>query len=338
MKLCLVLPDAFPARALEGRDWTRTAPALATLCARGSVVQTPWYGVDEWIIAEHGIDDPCRAAPAALSLAADGHDPGDGWWLRADPVHVMVTRDALVLGDVPMRDIAAAEAAELVATLNAHFRDEGLVFLAAAPDRWYVALPGPVDIGCPPPETVRGRALESFLPQGRDARAWRARLNEIQMALHEHPVNAAREERGALSVNSVWPWGEGCLVRLPEARYGQVWSDRPTIVGLACSTGIGAGEAPVDAAQCLERLGEDDLVVLDSPSLEAVMAEDGRIALAALERDWFAPLLAALRNGRPESLRLLCAAADAPIALDIAVRRRELWQVWRRVPTMSLVT
>ena len=36
-------------------------------------------------------------------------------------------------------------------------------------------------------------------------------LNEVQVLLHQHPLNAARQTRGLPPVNSVWFWGAGRL-------------------------------------------------------------------------------------------------------------------------------
>ena len=53
------------------------------------------------------------------------------------------------------------------------------------------------------------RNLRECLPGGRDAVRVRALVNELQMLLHEHPVNERRAARGLPAVNSVWLWGAG---------------------------------------------------------------------------------------------------------------------------------
>jgi hypothetical protein len=46
------------------------------------------------------------------------------------------------------------------------------------------------------------------------AKKWRQMQNEIQMIWHDHPVNAARMERGELPINSVWLQGVGSLSQI----------------------------------------------------------------------------------------------------------------------------
>ena len=55
----------------------------------------------------------------------------------------------------------------------------------------------------------RGRCARSFLPTGEDAMRWHQLFNGIQMLLHAHPLNEAREARGELPINSLWLWGAG---------------------------------------------------------------------------------------------------------------------------------
>jgi hypothetical protein len=54
---------------------------------------------------------------------------------------------------------------------------------------------------------VIGRNVDRWLGSG--ARLIRRLQNEAQMLLHEHPLNAERERRGLLAVNSFWLSGAG---------------------------------------------------------------------------------------------------------------------------------
>src|SRR3546814_5998711 len=46
--------------------------------------------------------------------------------------------------------------------------------------------------------------IHDLLPAGNDGRRWRAVLNEAQIVLHNHPVNAERVRSGRMPVNSLW--------------------------------------------------------------------------------------------------------------------------------------
>ena len=87
----------------------------------------------------------------------------------------------------------------------------------------------------------------------RDASRWHRWMNEVQMALHECPVNVERERRGAVPINSVWPWGAGSLPPAPEAPVPlvQAWSDDVLVRGLARRAGIEHGATPAGAREWL---------------------------------------------------------------------------------------
>ena len=57
------------------------------------------------------------------------------------------------------------------------------------------------------PLALMGEDLGDWWPTDDAWRAWRKRVNEIQMAWHDHPVNRAREHRGLPAINSVWLYG-----------------------------------------------------------------------------------------------------------------------------------
>ena len=63
---------------------------------------------------------------APLTLAADGGDPEEGYWLRADPVHMRIHRNQLVLCDTSVFAVSLDEARAFVESMNAHFNPEGL--------------------------------------------------------------------------------------------------------------------------------------------------------------------------------------------------------------------
>ena len=162
---------------------------------------------------------------APYSLLADGGEPERHFWLRADPVHLRLVRDQLVLADSTVFEISRGEAEALVETLNRHFAGE-LLFYPMHPERWYArpahwpanlqahllpGIAGRIDFETTPLAAARGSGITAHLPTGPAAARFQVLMNEAQMLLHEHPVNLEREARGALPVNSVWFWGGGTI-------------------------------------------------------------------------------------------------------------------------------
>ncbi|MDH4094798.1 MAG: hypothetical protein OEV81_08425 [Betaproteobacteria bacterium] len=269
-------------------------PALELLLARGRATRADPQGAAAWLGRACGLDP----VPAGALTAGEA-----GFRLRADPVHYRVLRDRVVIVPATALDARAADA--LVGTLNRHFagRHE---FRAATPDAWTMSsAPAPID--APPAAEVWGRDFAECMP----AAPWPALLNEIQMALHDHPANEGREA----AANGVWLWGAGELPAALRAPWRSIASDDPLARGLARAAGIESHAAPRAAAEWLAALPGAGRHLVQLGALEGAMDEA-----------WFAPLLEALRAGRLGMLTLH--APGAGLAVEAA--RHDLRRFWRR--------
>jgi hypothetical protein len=154
-----------------------------------------------------------RAWPlAAITREFEAGDAGGDAWLRADPVHVRPDLGGarlLAWGNLQLQD---SEADALLRELKPLFGDTGFPISRTSGERWYLRLPREAKTPefAPPSESL-GDDLLRHLPEGPDGRRWRSLLNEAQILLHQHPVNARRQERGLPTANSLWFWGAGAL-------------------------------------------------------------------------------------------------------------------------------
>ncbi|MBM3392284.1 MAG: hypothetical protein FJY34_09980 [Betaproteobacteria bacterium] len=328
----LVVPGLlWPKDSVAGVTRGLDLPALNTLFGRGRRARGPALAPERWLCGAFGIrGGELREFPiGALRLLGEGLDPGTGAWLCADPVHLRFSRNTLVV-DAAGPDLAADEAAQLVAALNGQLGEFG-EFLAPHPRRWYLRAKRAPRLLTHSPAAVAGRTLEPFLPQGEDAGAWRRLINEAQVILHNHPVNAAREAAGRATANSVWPWGAGSLPEQAAAPAAQVLADHPLALGLARRAGARAVPLPpgFDAAV------PQGLTFLDalSEAAQHLDAAAWRAGLAELEARWFAPALAALKAGRLRGLRLSALGDEATV--DVTIVPGNLWKLWRRPITLA---
>ena len=193
-----------------------------------------------------GADWPVAALTALVDACAD---QGCGFRLRADPVHLRADIDDLVLFDASDIDLSPDEAMALARTVNDALGPHGPHIDAAHPHRWYVAPDAPARIATTPLSRAAGARVSEALPRGPDAARWPRWMNEVQMALHECPVNVERERRGAVPVNSVWVWGAGSLPPAGDAPapFVRVWTDDALLRGLARHSGVECGASPASA-------------------------------------------------------------------------------------------
>jgi hypothetical protein len=311
----LLIPDFFSSAG------TGRLAAAETLVAKGRCRRLAPASAEEWLFGRFGVPRQRDWPAAPYALLADGGAPAQHYWLRADPVHLLAGNGSLTLA-AGAPGVPRAEAEALVETLNRHFGADFL-FYPMQPERWYLRLAAAPELRTTSFREARGRTLGEILPSGGDAMRFNALMNEAQMLLHEHPVNAAREARGAPAVNSIWFWGGGTLAAPGARPFGAVVADDPLVRGLALAAGIAARVLPANAEAMLAACG-DEGVVLVIPHAPEDAAD--RTA-PALERDWFAPLLAALRSGRIGMLTLHLAGREA--FLEIEITRSDLRHFWR---------
>jgi hypothetical protein len=333
MNVHLAVPDLlWPDR--ESRAAADPGPlgALETLIARGRRTRGTAADLESWLLAAWRAD-----SAAAHTLVADGGEPGSHYWARADPCSLRVSREHLVPLDPAMFEISRAEAEALVDHLNRHFADHGLVFHPLQPQRWYVRIDAPWPHVAPPLAAARGKPLA--VHPGADPNAARsaAFATEIQMALHDHPVNQAREARGEPPVNAVWLWGGGRSARPGARPFRRVRTGDPLAAGLALGSGAAVLPLAADAERWLRACGDEgvELLVLDALRDPAAYGEveRWRERLAALERDWFAPLLDALGRGRIGMITLHAIGAGG--AFDAETTRQDLRRFWRRRQSLA---
>ncbi|HSO06872.1 MAG TPA: hypothetical protein VLW45_06515 [Pelomicrobium sp.] len=308
-------------------------PALARLLSRGDPAAAPARSLNEWLLEAYAVPRQLDLPVAPLTLRLDGGAPDGDYWLRADPIHFRVDRDRVTLADAGAFVLAEAEAAALTDALNRHFSGEGLAFVAPGPARWYLrADPAPDLVTRPLPEAVGGAAADA-IANGADAARWRRLQTEMQMVLHEHPVNAAREAGGTPPVNGVWLWGGGRDPAPTARRFGTVAANDALARALAQRTDAFLGDAATAETWLASATGDEGLAVLDQLT-GAAQYGDGygfREALAALERDWFAPLTRALETGRIARLVLY----PLPQPRRVEVTPSALRKFWRRVKPLS---
>ena len=327
--MLILIPHLFPDnRLLEVATQNLCLPALETLLGRGSLQACPADGTEAALCLALGIARQQDWPLAPITLEADGQQTGDAYWLRADPVHLQLMRDRIVLTDPGMLDVSQLEADELLTSIAQHF-GEALSPIQLHPQRWYLRLPHPPRLTTTPLSVASGRNIDSIQPQGEAAQHYRTLLNELQMLLFAHPVNQERELRGALPINSVWLWGGGVKPETTQAGLS-LYANAPE----ACALGKygGARVFPMPAKLEKSLIQKESVIQLDAltPAGLCGDAYAWREALRAMEQDWFVPLLVALRTVDSKGVHL----SDPVNGKSLFLKRTDAWKIWRRSRTL----
>jgi len=320
----LFLPKDFAAEVSAGLS----VPALQKLLGRGRSEILEPAPLEDLLCRLFDITSQGDAPIAPISAAFDGL--AAGCWLRADPVHLNLQRDQLLLaGVMPDRD----EARQFCASLNEHFAGQGMEFFAPHPQRWYVRLDALPRIRTTPLSEVIGGDVRRVLPTGEDAARWHQVFNEIQMLLHAHPLNQVREARGELMINSVWLWGTGGSVGTLQKSYDSASSDDVLIEMFAAAADIPFAAWP---EKWNEDSGDGRQLLVWTGLRSALQRGDlaaWRSALQDFEAGYLQPLWQALRSGKIERLELEIPGDDGIRRLSL--KRGDTWAFWRRARRLA---
>jgi hypothetical protein len=297
-------------------------PALEKLLGRGRSEILQAVPLENHLCELFGVTCAADAPIAPVSAAFDGLEAG--YWMRADPVHLRLQRDQMLLAGVMPGD---DEAEQFCASLNEYFTGQGMEFFAPHPQRWYVRLDELPRILTTPLSGVMGGNMRGALPTGEDAARWHQLFNEIQMVLFAHPLNQSREERNEPMINSVWFWGGGeSSVPLLNNNHAYVSSDEILVEMFAATAGI-----PFTAWPKQWNIASEGKQLLVWTGLRSAL-QRGDLAgwqdsLQGFENGYAQPLLQALRSGRLAQLELDILGDDG--IRRFSLKRGDTWAFWR---------
>lgn len=267
---------------------------------------------------------------AALTRQLDAGDARGYTWLRIDPGCVrpaMASARLVACGDL---GLSSVECEALLKPLKPLFGDEGFPISAPVPSRWYLCLP--VDTHLPTfaaPSAVLNDDLFAHLPDGAAGQRWRRLLNEAQIILHNHPVNAARTRAGKLPANTVWFWGAGRLPEQVRSAHTMVFSDDAVVAGLCALAGITCrpGLLPSAGSAGVQQTGgEGALERLELAEARGALLDLRRLPdLALLDAGWLQGLIDAVARRAMDALVL-----DFGDGLLLRWRAVHRWRFWRR--------
>jgi hypothetical protein len=337
MHVTLLAADLVPPpQFIAPPDLPRLA-SLEALLARGKTAKSAGMFLEEAVLGEFNVS-PANAPVAALTRIADGGIADDATWLRADPVHLHVSRDNVQLMDSHVIEPTLAEANAIVATLNQHLAQDELSINVLDNARWYMKIPAGEAPRAPPLWQVAGGSVYDQLPQGDGRINWRRLQNELQMLLFDHPVNAAREAKGIVPINGIWLWGAGSLGHFSSiAKVDHVVGKLALVRGLAMHTSTALTPTLPSSFNDLTSDASSQLVILHKATraLRANQRYDYVESINQLERDWFMPALAALDVGKIEKLALLLPNETASLRVDVLPKTRGLFSIFSVAPKIK---
>jgi hypothetical protein len=150
-------------------------------------------------------------------------------------------------------------------------------------------------------------------------------MNEAQMILHDHPVNARRAARGLPPANSVWLWGFGVAGAVTGRTDDLLLTDDDWLAGLWSLHG---GRTGAPAAFAASPAGESATLRV---GIAVPPGGDGATRLQSLEQG----VLVRLRSGLEQGIVDAAAVHAGSVVLELD--RRARWRFWRRPQALGEV-
>lgn len=235
------------------------------------------------------------------------------WIAAADPVYLEPRLDHLCLHALRIEDVRIAELRRLVDHLQATLGGDKGPGFARLGDCIYLRANEPFATATLPAGSLDQEVPNPHMPAGPDADSYRRLVSEIEMALHDHPVNVERQSRGQRPVNSLWLWGGGFAPERSKITLPPLFADDPLLRGFWKSAGVPSAGWPGTIGDCLDRVGTGFVAILPG---HGAAGEQVDFAMSELQQ--------AMESGRINCLRLL-----AEDGLRITVRRRDRYRFWR---------
>ena len=212
-------------------------PALEMVLSRGRACRIESASANHLRFSLFGIEPDGDLPVAALTHVSDRKKKAlqnNYYWLRSDPVTMWADMAKEFMTSHGFADLNPYERNEVENCIRTVLLDEGIDFHSDHPERWCIALNEPLQFDFTPLDDALGMDVADSLPQHPEARFWRRILNEIQVALHNCPVNIRRRQSGKQEINSVWFWGGGFIPEAaPHDLIDTVYSNNPVTRGLA---------------------------------------------------------------------------------------------------------
>lgn len=319
--LTLIAPRLNPLRTNQEEGAARW-PELARLAGRGSVArreldasQEPLHAalLDALQLRDVPGEYPEKYPGAAVIRTGLTAEPARGFWLRAQPIHFAAGLDRLTT--VPLQGVARMSAAEreaLSPTFVDHLQSTGIQLHEGAAGEWLLSSEEPLQVQTVTPEFAAANPHAEILPRGPDAGSLRRLMTEMQMLLHEHPVNTQRQSRGLPALNAIWVHGEGMLSDVKAESLPAAYGDDVYLRGICRLHARAVKAASIDAATLLKQVAGPTVAIIDAPDLDT------------LESQWLAPLGRALRGG---------AIGKLTVMFDgwrVDTHRAAMFKLWRR--------
>lgn len=214
--------------------------------------------------------------------------------------------------------LTQAEAENFCRVLNEWLAQENWLFHVVQPDLWLLTTPQALQFNARSVLELNNLLDDTVKPTGRDAPRILKYQTELQMLLHQHPLNQTRCANGKIPINAIW--FEPDMIGNADGR--ELYSN--------CSWTNAAKPFPPDYASLSAQINRQKSVVLFSDDFCHADIQADSIAYQHLlqhwEQHWWQPLMHALKCCQIQQLNI---CTDGALGGRLSVRKPLISPFWR---------
>ena len=265
------------------------------------------------VLGAFGLEEPVEGLAALRMWGQTGDRPGT-WLAAADPVFMEPQLDRLFLHALGPQNVSGSEMRRLFDSLEETLGADGAIGFARLGACGYIRSGRPLMTADASADALDRQSPAGALPSVEAAADTLRLISEIEMALHEQPVNMERQVRGQPPVNSLWIWGGGYAPERRELQVPPMYADDPLLRGYWESVSGTVQAWPGTIGACLDAVSGG--FVAEVPA----GMDDGGALNSELR-----VLRDALRSGRLSHVLII--SADG---IRVTLRRSDRYRLWRR--------
>lgn len=334
-ELLIVIADFYLADGGERSIATEASklPGLTRAIRFGttSPIEAGWRA---WLARWSGREALADLPPATVASAAASETASESSVWIAQPVHLITGMRSVHLDHAGMLRVDPATQSQLVDSFTRDFASSSFKLAPLASGSFLLTGPSAPNVKTTDPARYLGLTIEGAAPSGVGAAGLQRLAAEMEMWLHEHPVNGARARLRQRSISTLWLWGGGAPLTqgATQSTQGEVkqalLGDDPYLDGLlALGVAKRITVSPVTAdLSCVFDVNADRAaVVVEAYRLpESSSISTPLQAIEEIDRRWVAPAVDALGQGRLERLHIV--ANDRYVTM----RSKDRLKIWRR--------
>lgn len=253
---------------------------------------------------------------AALRFWGQTGNRSGRWIAAADPVHFEARLRDLAVRPLSHDEYSIDELRSIFDTLQRELGTDGGMSFARIGKLGYLQCDEPLATAPVSAAIAGNHRPDKFTPVGGAAKNYHQLLGEVQMLLHSHDVNTARELAGRKEINSLWMWGGGIAPQQENLELPNLYSDDPLFSGYWASHNCAASTwQSID--ECVANSPRGFVAITPETASENARHEL-EIYLRELQRH--------LHSGRINRLTLMCRDG-----LTIRIGKFDRLRFWRSV-------